>query len=262
MGDKTAPPDQEPRHELRLLSYNVRSCRGTDQRRDPARIAEVIARHQPHVVALQEVDVGRKRSGGVDQALAVATHLRMKSHFHPALHIAEERYGDAVLTTLPSHLVKAQALPSTGEPRGAIWVCVAVGDTQVNIFNTHLGLRPRERIMQVQTLLGPSWLGHPDAAEGPTVLMGDMNAGPSSAPFKLLGRTFAEVQSEAAGRPQATFPSWFPLLRIDHIFVRGLSVDWAEVDGQGLSRRASDHLPLVASVSLPYSSKATGASHN
>mgnify|MGYP002683078286 CR=1 FL=1 len=46
--------------------------------------AEVIAAHAPDIVALQEVDVGRRRSGGVDQAGEIARELGMQIHFHPA----------------------------------------------------------------------------------------------------------------------------------------------------------------------------------
>jgi endonuclease/exonuclease/phosphatase family metal-dependent hydrolase len=233
------------------MTYNVHSCRGTDFRCDPGRIAEVIARQEPDIVGLQELDVGRRRTGGADQAQAIAMHLRMKSHFHPALNVAEELYGDAILTPLPSRLVKAGPLPSIGEPRGALWVKVDVGGFWLDVFNTHLGLRPRERVRQVQALLGPTWLGHPTLSGKPAVLLGDLNAGPRSAPFKLLAKTFREVQDTSCGRPQRTFPSLFPMLRIDHIFLRGLEVLDTEVINQGLARRASDHLPLVATVVLP-----------
>ena len=101
---------------LRLLTYNVRSCRGTDGRLSPERIAEVIAGARPDVVALQELDVGRTRTNGLDQAHAVARELGMRFHFHPALHVEEERYGDALLSALPMRLVKAGPLP--GLPRG------------------------------------------------------------------------------------------------------------------------------------------------
>ncbi len=46
----------------RILTYNVYRCRGTDRRLSPARIAEVIARCRPDIVALQELDIGRARA--------------------------------------------------------------------------------------------------------------------------------------------------------------------------------------------------------
>ena len=147
------------RRSIRFLTYNVHSCFGADRKADPARIAEVIAECRPDIVALQEVDVGRARSGGTDQAHMISTHLRMEAQFHPALHLADERYGDAVLTALPMRLVRADALPSSGEARGALWVEVDVFGTQLQVFVTHLGLRGSERVRQATTLLGPGWLG-------------------------------------------------------------------------------------------------------
>jgi endonuclease/exonuclease/phosphatase family metal-dependent hydrolase len=250
--DENSPQQPGPgRRRLRLMTYNVHSCRGTDLRCDPARIAEVIARHEPDIVGLQELDVGRRRTGGADQAQAIAMHLRMKSHFHPALNVAEELYGDAILTPLPSRLVKAGPLPSIGEPRGALWVSIEVDGCELDVFNTHLGLRRRERMRQVQALLGPSWLGHPTLAGKPIILMGDFNAGPRSAPFKLVAGKYPEAQDLSPARPRPTFPSLFPMLRIDHIFLRGVEVLGTEVVNRGLARRSSDHLPLIATVALP-----------
>ena len=246
------PDADAPRRLIRILTYNVHSCRGTDGKRDPARIAEVIARCEPDIAALQEVDVGRARSGGVDQAQLIAAHLRMDSHFHPALHLEEEQYGDAILTALPARLVRAAPLPSSGEPRGAIWVAVDVGGAELQVINTHLGLWRRERIAQVATLLGPGWLGSAECRDAPTVLLGDFNAVPGSVPYRNLARHGRDVQVHAAARPRPTFPSRFPVLRLDHIFVGdGIEAVEAEVRSDMLTRTGSDHLPLVASVALP-----------
>ena len=57
---------------LRILSYNVHRCLGIDGQLSPARIAEVIASCEADIVALQEIDVKRARTRGVDQAQAIA----------------------------------------------------------------------------------------------------------------------------------------------------------------------------------------------
>lgn len=238
------------------MTYNVHSCRGADGRADPARIAEVIARCEPDIVALQEVDAGRARSGRIDQAAMIASHLRMDPHFHPALHLEEEKYGDAILTALPSRLVKAGPLPSVGEPRGAIWVSVDVGGAQLQVVNTHLGLRRGERMLQVAALLGPGWLGSAECREAPVVLLGDFNAVASSAAYRSLARNLRDVHAQAARNPGATFPSRFPLLRLDHIFAgEGIEAVAAEVRSDMLARSASDHLPLVATIEIPARSR-------
>lgn len=234
---------------LRIATYNVHSCFGTDRRLDPARIAAVIAECEADIIALQEVDVARARSGGIDQAETIATHLRMASHFHPALHLEEERYGDALLTALPTRLVKAGALPSRGEPRGALWVEVPVDGVKLQVFVTHLGLLGAERVRQTEALIGPGWLGAEMPAASRIVLAGDFNAVSRSACYRLLVRRFGDAQVMAGGRPRPTFPSRLPLLRIDHIFVGdGIRVARTFVHNSPLARSASDHLPLCADL--------------
>lgn len=233
------------------MTYNVHSCFGTDRKLDPGRIAEVIAECEADIVALQEVDVARARSGGIDQAQSIANHLRMVSHFHPALHLEEERYGDALLTALPTRLVKADALPSRGEPRGALWVEVPVDDVALQVFVTHLGLLGAERVRQTEALIGPGWLGAPMPGNARIVLAGDLNAVSRSASYRMLVRRLRDVQTTAGRRPQGTFPSRLPLLRIDHIFVgEGISVRRTAVHDTPLARRASDHLPLYADLDI------------
>ena len=95
----------------RILTYNVHRCVGTDRRLDVGRVADVIAALKPDIVALQELDVGRARTGGVDQAHAIAQRLAMTFHFNAALRVEEEQYGDALLTALPERLIKAGPLP-------------------------------------------------------------------------------------------------------------------------------------------------------
>src|SRR5580692_10055815 len=130
---------------VRILTYNVHRCVGADRVLDVARVADVLAAQAPDIVALQEVDVGRARTGGVDQAHQLARRLGMAFHFNAALKVEEELYGDAILTALPERLVKAGPLPGYPrlrrlEPRGALWVEVEVGAVRLQVITTHLGL--------------------------------------------------------------------------------------------------------------------------
>ena len=52
---------------VRVLTYNIHHGEGMDGRIDLVRQAEILNREAPDLVALQEVDRGTKRSGGVDQ---------------------------------------------------------------------------------------------------------------------------------------------------------------------------------------------------
>lgn len=235
----------------RILTYNVHRCVGNDRRLDVARIADVIAALDPDIVALQELDVGRMRTGMVDQAHEIAHRLDMACHFHAALKVEEELYGDAILTAYPERLIQNGPLPGHPriaqlEPRGALWVEIEINGVWTHVFNTHLGLVPREQQLQATHLAGPSWIEHP-RRKGPTILLGDFNATGTSVVYRTLSAKLEPARRLAATKsPTATFPSQLPVLRIDHLFVSPeIVVKDVFVPFDPLCRVASDHLPLV-----------------
>jgi len=240
----------------RILTYNVHRCVGVDRRLDVGRVAAVIASLEPDIVALQEVDVGRARSGHVDQAHEIARRLDMDFHFNAALRVEEEQYGDAILTSLPERLVKAGPLPGIRptmglEPRGALWIAVTIGKTEVQIINSHLGLVAREQQNQARALAGTEWLKRPECA-GPTILLGDFNATSASVVYRTLTARLKDARKLCPhNRPTSTFPSRFPFLRIDHVLVGGgVKVTSLDAPFGPATRIASDHLPLVMDFEL------------
>jgi len=231
-----------------------------DGRLSPERIARTIARYDADIIALQELDVRRPRTGSVDQAHLIARHLKMDFHFHPAVHLEDERYGDAILSSFPMRLVRAGPLPGMPnlEPRGALWVAVDLGGgAEVNVINTHLGLTAAERRMQTRALLGPDWLGSPDCVD-PVVLCGDLNAIPSSMVCRMLRTRLRDVQLEhETHRPRATFFTRFPMARIDYVFVSpGVGIRDIDVPSGALVRVASDHLPLIVDLVIGHAEAA------
>lgn len=238
------------------MTYNVHRCVGVDRRLDVGRIAAVIAEQEPDVVCLQELDVGRARTGGVDQAQAIAHSLSMTFQFNAAMKVEAEQYGDAILTPHPERLIRAGALPVVteamgNEPRGALWSAVDLPGGTVNIINTHLGLIPREQRLQAAALTGKDWLGHPDCT-GHTILTGDFNATSITRPYQTLARRLDDAQRRLGLRPTVkTFPSAFPAIRIDHCFVSpGVRITGVSAPFSPLARMASDHLPLIVDFEL------------
>jgi endonuclease/exonuclease/phosphatase family metal-dependent hydrolase len=239
---------------LRVATYNVRSCRGMDGRRSEQRIAEVIASLEVDVIGLQELDLGRRRSAGVDQAALIAERLGWHRYFHAAMRVADEHYGDAILSRYPMQLRQARELPSVmtrvcPESRAAIWVEIETPAGPVQVINTHLGLGRRERLMQAQLLAGPEWLGRVQPAD-PLILMGDFNSLPGSPPFQLLTQQLRDTRTLVSPpRKLRTFPTRFPALAVDHIFVNDrLHVSSLTVVRNAETRIASDHFPMVADL--------------
>src|SRR5262249_35975518 len=146
--------------KLRVATYNVHGCMGIDQRRSETRIADVIAEMSVDVVALQELDLGRGRSAGVDQTRIIAEELGWHGHFHPAIRRDDEHYGNAILSRYELAFRGGIELPGTPpffcrENRAAIEVEIETNLGNVHIINTHLGLRWRGRLIQAQIFTSP-----------------------------------------------------------------------------------------------------------
>jgi endonuclease/exonuclease/phosphatase family metal-dependent hydrolase len=235
-----------------VATYNVHSCVGLDGRRSETRIAEVISALGVDVIALQELDLNRRRSAGRDQAGLIAQQLGWERIFHPAIRIGDEHYGDAILSRWPMRLRQAQELPSAmtwvcPETRAAIWAEIDMPIGVLQVINTHLGLGRRERLMQAKLLAGPEWLGRIDTKH-PVVLMGDFNSLSGSPPYRVIAAHLRDARMLVTSRPSLrAFPSYAPVFAIDHIFVNErLEVESIAVVRNPQTRVASDHYPVTA----------------
>lgn len=229
---------------VRVVTYNIHGGRGLDGRIGIDPIAEVLSELAPDLVALQEVDVRRRRSDGCDQAAALGAALGMTPHFFPVMRYGDECYGLAALSRLPVHAFRNARLPGPPGPgrerRGAVRLTVSGPDGEWDLINTHLGLGLRERRRQAAALLSDGWI-RPGI---PTVLCGDFNAGPRSPVCRRIG-----TRLRPAGDGAPTFFAPRPLLRLDHLFVSDpLRVSAAGVGRSATARRASDHLPAWADL--------------
>jgi endonuclease/exonuclease/phosphatase family metal-dependent hydrolase len=249
-------PERVGKPPVRVMTYNIHSCLGMDGKIRPERVARVINHCDPDIVAVQEIDAHRPRSGGHDQAEVIADHLRMTHVFHTMLEEEKERYGIAIFARMPFKVVKLAHLTNASrrpfrEARGAIWVTLELGGRTLNFINTHFGLGWTERREQAAELLGENWLGGIGDDE-PVILCGDFNSGPRSEVFRRLRSRFRDAQTVAQGhRPRPTFSSLKPLLRLDHVFVSShFVVRSVDLPDTPTARVASDHLPLCVELQL------------
>lgn len=235
---------------FRVMTYNVHSCVGTDGKHSPDRIAEVIARSSPDVVALQELDVGQTRSGGVHQPEWLAQQLGMLVHFTPARTCNEGHYGNALLTRHPFSVLSEGGLRRRrDEERAVQWLKIDLAGLEVSVLNTHLSIHFRERLLQIEQLLGAEWLAKAER-HVPLVVCGDLNASQFSPVYRRLRKDLVDAQRANGTRAQPTWPSRRPFVRIDHVFTSSsIRVVRCEVRRDALTMVASDHLPLLAELS-------------
>jgi endonuclease/exonuclease/phosphatase family metal-dependent hydrolase len=237
---------------VRVVSWNVHAMAGADGRRDPERIARVVDELRPDIAGLQEVGTPALPSDLPDPAALLGALTGMRSAFGPTMHHRLGfAYGNAVLARHPIQATRNYDLSvPRREPRGCLRADVEVDQAVVHFFAAHLGLHWRERRRQAAQLLSADILRDAALAH-PLVLVGDFNSMSNrSAVPRWLRRQLVDC-AQAARNEAPTFPSGFPLLRLDHCYVdAAFRVESVEVHRSALARRASDHLPLVVELEI------------
>jgi endonuclease/exonuclease/phosphatase family metal-dependent hydrolase len=230
---------------LRVLCYNIHYGQGNDGEYNLQRLANVINGAKPDLVALQEVDVGVKRSGRVHQARRLAELTNMSVRYGPTQHYEGGLYGNAVLSRLPILDVQIQPLPYTEStadrttyPRGAIEVLLRpTNGESLRFISTHFQHNvPEDRVAEARAI--NRLFANQDV---PCILAGDMNATPDSEPVRILQEQWTNAIDE---QHSPTAPSREPRSRIDYVFYRGPSLKMihSEVIEDSM---ASDHRPVL-----------------
>ncbi len=235
---------------ITVLSYNIHHGEGTDGKVDLERIAVLIREAAPDLAALQEVDRLTRRTGGVDQVQQLACLTGMQHFFGRTIDYQGGMYGNAVLSRLPVNGFANRALPFTPgrEPRGVLHLHVYSGPTEAGgaifrFFATHLDVNEADRLKAVPALLEFA----AEEPEMPSLLAGDLNALPDSAPLKLLAEGW---QVAGAGQWLPTYPAGAPARQIDYILYRPAH-RWRVLEVKVLEEAtASDHRPILAVMEL------------
>lgn len=237
---------------LRVLCYNIHYGMGTDGKYNVERLANVISKVKPDLVALQEVDVGVKRSGRVHEAQRLSELTGLDVRFGPTQHYEGGLFGNAVLTNLPIKDVEIQPLPYTEStpklvtyPRAAIAVTVtAPNGKPLQFISTHFQHNVHaDRVAEANRI---NELFTQDN-NLPTILAGDINARPPDEPVQILLKQWTNAIDEAIS---PTVPAVKPQSRIDYIFYRpanAFRLISSEVIDEPL---ASDHRPVFAVLEL------------
>jgi len=157
-------------------------------------------------------------------------------------------HGNAILSKFPiARWDNQDVSQSRLESRGLLHCEIAMPGWPhpLHCFNVHLGLLALWRHRQVDLLCQRIQAMVP--AEAPMVIAGDFNDWTRRAGLRLrrvLGVT--EVFEHTSGRPARSYPAALPLLNLDRIYIRGLTVRLAHAHHGRHSGRLSDHVALSA----------------
>lgn len=234
------------RRELKLLSYNIHSCFGVDGKYDPSRVASIIQNSGADLVALQEVDSSLEVRDGLNQLQYLAYRTGLTPLMGPTLKRGYGSYGNALLSRFPFQAVREINLTYRKfEPRGLLQAKMQLGEKIISVFNTHFGLKHWERKFQSQRLCDEIENDIHDCA----LIFGDFNE------WFGLSRNLKWLETSFSKSPRVpTYPSRWPRFALDRIFASpNVTFLESEVISDQKTRVASDHLPILAKISLEMS---------
>lgn len=233
-----------PHRPFKVASYNIHKGVGTDRRRDPARILNVLNEVGADIVCLQEADLRFGSRASVLPRFLIEGH----SDYLPVpLDVQGDSmgwHGNAILARrgilVESHDILH--IPYL-EPRGVVTARLRIGGVGLTVFGMHLDLSGLWRVRQARAIAA---MADAARASGPVVLMGDLNEWRAvSGCFREFGRHFTLLD------PGPSFPSRRPLGRLDRIMhCERLVARNCGVHRSALATVASDHLPVWAEFGL------------
>lgn len=233
-------PPRMSRHTIKVASYNMRKGVGSDRRRSPERVLEVLREVDADVIALQEAD---RRFG--QRHAVLSNHLLDEHSDWKVVPLALRAtssgwHGNAILVRKDAEISQCEALHLPAlEPRGAAMCTVTIRDLTLRVVGMHLdisGLWRRRQAGAIMHRIDQSEDRHP------TVLMGDLN---EWRPQQGCLRDFAREYDTAPTGP--SFHARRPVARLDRIMAsRDLRIIDAGVHTSPSARIASDHLPIWA----------------
>jgi endonuclease/exonuclease/phosphatase family metal-dependent hydrolase len=241
--------------EFRVVSYNIRWRSGDDLKKLIQLFREDAEIGNATVLALQEVDRNKKRSGKTNTAKLLADELGLYYAWAappPAKPNEEEETGVALLSVHPLKKIQRIVLPNEGpnhRRRVALGASIQMGNQEVRVYSAHAETRiSMEKKLQQMNALLLDLKQH--APNSPAVIMGDLNTWQRDAARKTI-KLFTDAGLTSPFGSQKTFLRkvfFVPIdLRLDWIWLRGL-----EPTGFGIDREItiSDHFPLWATLKI------------
>ncbi len=230
---------------LRVASYNIHKCVGTDRRRNPERIMDVLREIDADIIALQEAD---RRFGAREAAIPPSLIDQSAWQIVPFADAAPQRaasigwHGNALLIRRDAQIIASGiiALP-TLEPRGAVFADIQWRDFMVRVVGMHLDLSGIRRRQQARTIIA-AMENRPQSCAA--VLMGDLN---EWSPYGGVVADFA--RHFHLPPPVRSFHARRPVAALDRIMASPcLHIMRSGVHHSILAAKASDHLPVWADL--------------
>ena len=246
--------------EIKVISYNIRWRGGDDLQTLIKLLQEDPEIGGASILALQEVDRNKKRTGQNNTAKIIADALGMHYAWAAPPSVkngSEEETGVAILSIYPLSDVRRIVLPYEGpnkRRRVALGATLTVEGREWRVYSAHGETRLAfdKKLEQMGSLL-KDLSRYP--ADMPAVIVGDFNSWEPGADRKII-KLFSDAGMKTPFGTDSTFSRrvlFVPIeFRLDWIWLRGIEASEFGIDKKiGIS----DHWPLWLNVSRSTSSQ-------
>lgn len=225
--------------KLKVMTFNIRSA-------EPDFVAQpyidLINKHQPDLIAFQEVEVNTSRVGEKDIIVEVSSKTGMFPLFAPAYKKDIGKYGVAILSRYPIIDSRYQALPKLGsDQRVALFSQVLLPSGQkIKFIAVHLDHKTSDEIklQEAKALYQQSVFSD----NLPVILAGDFNMASNGAIAAKLGTVYDRMCDN-----NYTFETYWS--KLDYIFASPKG-RWKIIKTEVLKETGnlSDHYPVFSEI--------------
>lgn len=230
---------------LKVMTLNIHSGINWAGKYDPDGLVNLIRTINPDIIGMQEVE---QNWSSVSQFQDLPGLLAERLGMFPAFSASLERnggyFGNLVLSKYPLTQIWSERLSGSLETRSFVLTQIFVAGVRINFITAHLGLSESDRLEQVSGLFR-----YLNILDGPVLISGDFNAGVADPAVNALLENFTDLGSPNGQPEQGTFRGKNGATggRIDFLLA---SSEFGLLQYQVIDSFVSDHLPLVAEVSL------------
>lgn len=231
---------------IRIMTFNLYSVAMTSLEE----LGGYIKRHNPDIVALQEVNMKTNRADAPaqrdkNQVVELGYYADLLPIFARAIdYPTGGYYGLGFLSKLPIKSISNQPLPQVNKQEQRT---VVIGQWEINgkpltIANTHLCLDKKNREVQMRFIRQQL-----RRTKGAKFVCGDLNSTPEEGLVPTIFRNWTDALPEEDN----TFSSWNPIYKYDWMLYEnkhGIQVINAQVDH---SVELSDHCPCIIDIVIP-----------
>lgn len=244
---------------LRVFTFNIhKGYSASNLRYTLTKIHKALKTIQVDIVFLQEV-VGRSKpmkgdAGIVPQAQFEVLADTLWPHFAYGKNAVygEAHHGNAILSRYPiGSNTNINLSTNRFEKRGLLHAAVQLPGriAPLHCFNVHLNLLQRGRMKQVEKLV--DYINETITPGDPFLLAGDFNDWTQRLSQELEDKLgVQELFKGCHGKHARTFPTAFPLLKLDRIYGFGMKPIHAHVLTAQEWRTLSDHAPILVEVAI------------